>query len=75
MDAVTLIERARAAGLTVRADGDRLIVHGPKAAEALVHELAAHKAEVLRLLAPPADADDDNAHLDLRPDRAHDHGL
>ena len=51
MDVLTLLDRARAAGLTVAANGDKWIVHGPKTAEALVRELGARKAEVLAVLA------------------------
>lgn len=58
MDVLDLLARARAAGLTVHADGGKLIVRGPKSAEALARELGAHKAELLALLArestPPA---------------------
>jgi len=50
MDAVTLLERARAAGLSLEVDGDRLRVRGPKSAEPVVQLLAAHKAEIMRLL-------------------------
>ena len=49
-----LLDRARAAGLTVLADGDRLIVRGPQTAEALAHELLTHKTEILAILHNPA---------------------
>lgn len=42
---------ARAAGLEVRADGGRLVVRGPKAAESLVRPLVAQPGAVLALLA------------------------
>lgn len=45
-----LLDQARAAGLTVRAEGDRLKVRGPRRAEALAQELLARKAEVMALL-------------------------
>jgi hypothetical protein len=52
----TLLEQAQAAGLEVRADGDRLVVRGPQSAEALARQLLAHKGDLMRLLsAPPAD--------------------
>lgn len=35
MDAIALLEQAHASGLTVRADGERLVVRGPRSAEAL----------------------------------------
>lgn len=53
MDGVTaLLTEAQAAGLRVRAEGDRLVIRGPKRAEPLALKLIEHKAEVLRLLAP-----------------------
>lgn len=50
MGGVKLLEEARAAGLRVRAQGDRLIVRGPKSAEPVAKALLAKKAEVLALL-------------------------
>lgn len=50
MGGVKLLEEARAAGLKVRAEGDRLIVRGPKSAEPVAKALLAKKAEVLALL-------------------------
>jgi len=50
MGGVKLLEEARAAGLRVRAEGDRLIVRGPKSAEPVAKALLAKKAEVLALL-------------------------
>ena len=52
MDAVELLRRAQEVGLRVEPMGDRLVVRGPKRAEAVVELLAAHKAEVLAALAP-----------------------
>ena len=52
MDAVALLRRAQEVGLRVEPMGDRLVVRGPKRAEAVVDLLAAHKAEVLAALAP-----------------------
>jgi hypothetical protein len=54
MDGLALLQQARAAGLAVRAEGDRLCVRGPRRAEALVRLLLDHKAEVLAALAPAA---------------------
>jgi len=48
---MSLLEQARQAGLTVTADGDRLVVHGPKEAAALAEELLDHKDEVMPLVA------------------------
>ena len=48
MDALIILRRAWDAGLRVKAVGDKLMVRGPKRAEAVVMLLAAHKTEVLR---------------------------
>ena len=50
MDALTLLGRARAARLQVRAAGDELVVRGPRSQAGLVRELFEHKAEVLAAL-------------------------
>ena len=50
MDSVTLLADAQAAGLSVHAAGDRLVVRGPRAAEHLARRLLARKEEVLPLL-------------------------
>jgi hypothetical protein len=52
MDALTLLHRAQEAGLRIEPMGDRLLVRGPKRAEAVVKLLAEHKAEVLAALSP-----------------------
>jgi hypothetical protein len=52
MDAVALLHRAQEAGLRIEPMGDRLLVRGPKRAEAVVKLLAEHKAEVLAALSP-----------------------
>ena len=55
MDGLTLLAEARAAGLTVRADGERLRIRGPRRAEPIAQRLLAHKAAVVAALtAPPA---------------------
>ena len=60
MDVLKLLTEARSAGLTVEAQGDRLIVKGPKQATVIVKELGEHKAEVMAALAaisaPPSEA-------------------
>ena len=57
MDALTFLLRARDVGLRVEAAGGKLMVRGPKRAEAVVRLLAEHKAEVLAALMPrPAGA-------------------
>jgi hypothetical protein len=53
VDPVELLERARQAGLTVRAEGGTLVVEGPKRAAAIAEELLEHKAELLALLVEP----------------------
>jgi hypothetical protein len=50
MDGLTLLSEAVAAGLTVRVDGDRLVIRGPKAADAMARRLLEHKPEVLAAL-------------------------
>jgi hypothetical protein len=55
MVAVTLLQRAREVGLRIEPKGDRLLVRGPKRAEAVVKLLAEHKAEVLAALSPSFD--------------------
>jgi hypothetical protein len=51
MDALTLLDRAREAGLAVASDGRKLIVRGPKKAEPMVRLLAANKTEILAAVA------------------------
>lgn len=51
MDSLTLLTEAQAAGLTVLADGERLVVRGPRSAEAVARMLLAHKHAVLTALA------------------------
>lgn len=41
------LAEARAAGLTVHADGDRLVIRGPGSADAVAQKLLQHKSEVL----------------------------
>ena len=50
MDGVTLVADAQEAGLTMWADGDRLVVRGPRSAETIARTLLARKAEVLAVL-------------------------
>jgi hypothetical protein len=51
MDGLMLLHEARAAGLKVKAEGDRLRIQGPRRAEALARRLLDHKAAVLAALA------------------------
>jgi hypothetical protein len=51
MDGLALLQEARAAGLTVQADGERLRVRGPRGAESLAQQILVHKADVLSALA------------------------
>jgi hypothetical protein len=50
MGAMKLIEEARSAGLKLRAEGDRLVIRGPKSAEPLAKALLDRKAEILPFL-------------------------
>ena len=52
MDALALLQRAQEVGLRVEPIGGKLLVRGPKRAEAVVTLLAEHKAEVLAALSP-----------------------
>lgn len=51
MDGLTLLAEARAAGLEVRAEGDRLVIRGPRKAEALAkrryHWKTSHRKKTL----------------------------
>src|SRR5262245_40254391 len=52
MGGLTVLDEARAVGLKVLAGVDgRLIVRGPRSAEALANRLLSHKAEVLAAIA------------------------
>ncbi len=51
MDGLTLLQEASAAGLMVLADGDRLVIRGPRSADAVARRLLAHKAVILAALA------------------------
>ena len=50
MDGMTLLDMAKAAGLTVSAMGDKLIVRGNKAAEQVASKLLESKTEVMQEL-------------------------
>ena len=50
MGGVALLAVARAAGLTVRAAGDKLIIRGPRRCDALARSILAHKADVMAAL-------------------------
>ena len=54
MDGMTLLREARSAGLSVWAEGDRLVIRGPRRAEPVVRVLIAHKPDVMTALSPPA---------------------
>ena len=51
MDGLTILSEGRAAGLTILADGDRLMIRGPRSADAVARLLLAHKAVVMAALA------------------------
>lgn len=52
MDGLTLLRRAQEAGLAIHADGDKLVIRGPKRAEPVARLLLDHKPDVLAALAP-----------------------
>jgi hypothetical protein len=52
MDGLTLLRRARDAGLAVAAEDDKLVIRGPKRAEPVALLLIEHKPEVLATLFP-----------------------
>ena len=56
MDGLALLRAADAAGLSVNVDGDRLVIRGPRSADATARALIEHKPEVMAALAGPADA-------------------
>lgn len=56
MDGLTLLAEAQAAGLTVKIEGSRLLIRGPKRAEPLVRRLIEHKAEILAVVQAPGGA-------------------
>ncbi len=47
MDGLSLLADAAAAGLVVTAAGDKLLVRGPRSADALARQLIEHKVAVL----------------------------
>jgi hypothetical protein len=51
MDAMSLLAKAKGRCLDVRAEGDKLVVRGPRSAEKLALQLLDRKPEVLPLLA------------------------
>jgi hypothetical protein len=51
VDGLTLLERAREAGLAVRMDGESLVIGGPRRAAAIAQQLLAHKREVMAAMA------------------------
>lgn len=51
MDGVTLLDRARSAGLSVHAEGNRLVVRGPRSQDDLAQLLLTKKQEILVQLA------------------------
>src|SRR5215472_3239959 len=64
MDGLTLLRRARDAGLAVATEGDKLVIRGPKCAEEIARLLIEHKPEVMAALVPiefASDAEHDPA--------------
>ena len=52
MDGLTLLRRAQEAGLAVQAEGDKLLIRGPKRAESVARLLIEYKPAVLAALSP-----------------------
>jgi len=50
MDGLALLDEARAVGLTVTADGDRLVIRGPRTAAAIADRLVGAKPAVIAAL-------------------------
>jgi hypothetical protein len=50
MDGMTLLQEARAAGLAVNVEGDKLVIRGPRRAEAVAMRLLKYKPDVLAAL-------------------------
>lgn len=47
MDLLTLLDSAHEAGLAIRIEGRRVVIRGPKSADALARKVLARKAELL----------------------------
>jgi len=67
MDGLTLLRRARDVGLTVAAEGEKLVIRGPKRAEPVARLLIRHKPQVMAALVPAETASEAAEH---RPDPA-----
>jgi hypothetical protein len=66
MDGLSLLTEALDGGLDVQADGERLVIRGPKQAEPLARRLLARKADVLAALMGNVEAlDPDPAEFDV----------
>ena len=50
MDGIAPLREARKAGLAIKADGDKLIIRGPRRLGDLAQRVLAHKPEVMALL-------------------------
>ena len=66
MDGLALLRAADAAGLTVNVDGDRLVIRGPRSADATARALIANKPEIVTLLSDEHLSDRSNSN-DLPP--------
>jgi hypothetical protein len=51
MEGLTLLRDARAAGLSLARDGDKLVIRGPRRAEAVAQRLLSRKVELIEALA------------------------
>lgn len=64
LDGLALLTEAHGLGLRVAAEGDRLVIRGPRSAEAAVARLIAHKPVVLAALARRNEGADDGRGTD-----------
>lgn len=51
MEGVDLLDKAMKSGLQVKAEGDHIVIRGPRSAEAVAMEILANKVVVMALLA------------------------
>jgi len=68
MGGLMLLTRAQEAGLTVTVDAGRLVLRGPKTADALARTVLANKAAVLAALTPSQNSHNSQNGTDKRPD-------
>jgi len=64
MDGIALIREAEAAGLSLRMDGERLVIRGPKSADAIARRMLAEKSAVVTALVERSRGLSDTADVD-----------